>query len=73
MRSIGHSLRGDLYDVEANGIIRVTTPDGKTGQFRADGTYINGDLYFAEPHLCMDRRKRCVFALPRDQARSGKI
>jgi hypothetical protein len=30
----------------------VTGHDGKTGRFRADGTYISGDVYFADPHLC---------------------
>jgi hypothetical protein len=52
MRSIRHPLSGALYDLEANGVLRVTTHDGKTGLFRGDGTYINGDLYFADPHLC---------------------
>ena len=52
MRSIRHPLSGALYDLEANGAIRVTARDGKTGLFRTDGTYINGDLYFADPHLC---------------------
>jgi hypothetical protein len=52
MRSIRHPLSGALYDLEANGVLRVTAHDGKTGLFRGDGTYINGDLYFADPHLC---------------------
>jgi hypothetical protein len=52
MRSIRHPLSGVLYDLETNGVIRVTAHDGKTGLFRTDGTYINGDLYFADPHLC---------------------
>ncbi len=52
MRSIQHPLSGALYDLEANGVIRVTRQDGKTGLFRANGTYIKGDVYFADPHLC---------------------
>jgi len=52
MQSIRHPLSGALYDLEANGVLRVTAHDGKTGLFRGDGTYINGDLYFADPHLC---------------------
>jgi hypothetical protein len=52
MRTIRHPLSGALYDLEANGVIRVTAHDGKAGLFRTDGTYINGDLYFADPHLC---------------------
>jgi hypothetical protein len=45
-------LSGALYDLEANGVIRVTVHDGKTGLFRADGKYVSGDVYFADPHLC---------------------
>jgi len=41
-----------LYDLEAKGVIRITGRDGKTGLFQADGTYISGDAYFADPHLC---------------------
>jgi hypothetical protein len=52
MRSIRHPLSGALYDLEAQGAIRVTGHDGRTGLFRADGTYISGDIYFADPHLC---------------------
>jgi hypothetical protein len=52
MRSIRHPLSGALYDLEANGAIRVTGHDGKTGLFRADGSYLSGDLHFADPHLC---------------------
>ena len=52
MRSIRHPLSGALYDLEANGVIRVIAHDGKTGLFRADGTYISGTLNFADPHLC---------------------
>jgi len=52
MRSIRHPLSGVLYALEPSVAIRVTRHDGKTGLFRADGTYINGDVYFADPHLC---------------------
>ena len=52
MRSIRHPLTGALYDLEGNGAIRVKGRDGKTGLFRADGVYISGDLFFADPHLC---------------------
>ena len=41
-----------MYDLEANGVVRVTGRDGKTGFFRPDGSYLSGDLYFADPHLC---------------------
>jgi hypothetical protein len=52
MRSIRHPLSGALYDLEANGVIRVTTRDGRSALFRADGTYITGEVYSADPQLC---------------------
>jgi hypothetical protein len=52
MRSIRHPLSGALYDLEANGAIRVTQGDGKSALFRADGTYIAGEFYAADPQLC---------------------
>jgi len=52
MRSIKHPLSGAVYDLAAEGIVQVTAPDGKSGRFGADGTYLSGDLFFADPHLC---------------------
>jgi hypothetical protein len=52
MRSIRHPFSGSVYDLETNGAIRVTAHDGRTGLFRSDGSYLSGDLYFADPHLC---------------------
>ena len=52
MRSIRHPLSGAIYDLIADGTIEVTTADGKSGLFTANGTYLSGDLYFADPHLC---------------------
>ncbi len=51
MRSIRHPLSGALYDLQPDGTIRVEK-DGKFGLFEADGTYISGEIYFADPHLC---------------------
>jgi hypothetical protein len=52
MGSIRHPLSGALHDLEANGVLRVAARDGRTVLFSADGTYINGDISFADPHLC---------------------
>jgi len=52
MRTIRHPLSGALYDLTAPGTVQVTAPDGRSGLFRFDGTYLSGDLYFADPHLC---------------------
>ncbi len=51
MRSIRHPLGGALYDLQPDGTIRVEK-DGKSGVFEPDGTYISGEIYFADPHLC---------------------
>ncbi len=51
MRSIRHPLSGALYDLQADGTIRVEK-DGKSGTFRPDGSYISGEIFFADPHLC---------------------
>jgi len=50
MRSIRHPLSGAIYDL-VDGMIRVEK-DGKAGVFRSDGSYVSGDIYFADPHLC---------------------
>jgi hypothetical protein len=52
MRSIRHPLSGALYDLTTDGTVEVTAPDGRSGRFRSDGTYLSGNLYFADPHLC---------------------
>ncbi|HVA78710.1 MAG TPA: hypothetical protein VNF27_12475 [Candidatus Binataceae bacterium] len=51
MRAIRHPLSGAIYDLQPAGTVRVEK-DGKTGLFSADGKYISGDIYSADPHLC---------------------
>lgn len=64
-----HMLSGAIYETEAPGIARVTTPDGATGRFDADGAWIDGDLREADPHMCLWVAGR---QLPAGQARSFK-
>jgi hypothetical protein len=52
MRAIRHPLSGAIYDLQSDGTIRVEK-DGKAGIFRADGTYISGEIFFADPHMCV--------------------
>ena len=52
MRSIRHPLSGALYDLQTDGTVRVEK-DGKSGTFRADGSYVSGDLYSADPQMCV--------------------
>ena len=52
MRSLRHPLSGALYDRQPDGTVRVEK-EGKVGVFRADGSYISGNIYFADPHMCV--------------------
>jgi hypothetical protein len=51
MRALKHPLSGAIYDLEADSVVRVEK-DGRAGRFRSDGTYLSGDIYSADPHLC---------------------
>ena len=51
MRSIRHPLSGAIYDLQADGTIKVEK-DGLVGLFRPDGSYLTGDIFNADPHLC---------------------
>jgi hypothetical protein len=52
MRSLRHPLSGALYDRQPDGTVRVEK-DGKAGIFRADGSYISGDIHVADPQMCV--------------------
>jgi hypothetical protein len=52
MRSIRHPLSGALYDLQSDGTVRVEK-DGKSGTFRADGSYVSGEIYSADPQMCV--------------------
>jgi hypothetical protein len=52
MRSIRHPLSGALYDLQTDGTVRVEK-DGRSGTFRADGSYLSGDIYSADPQMCV--------------------
>ena len=52
MRSIRHPLSGALYDLQPDGTVRVEM-DGKVGIFAADGKYVSGEIYNADPHMCV--------------------
>jgi hypothetical protein len=38
-------------NTRADGAIKLTAADGKSGLFTSNGTYLSGDLYFSDPHL----------------------
>ncbi len=51
MRTKRHALSGALYDVREDGLVVVQKNEIR-GVFRHDGTWVEGDLRTADPHLC---------------------
>ena len=50
MRVKQHPLSGATYEDLGDGLVRVTKGD-QQGTFRANGTWVEGDLTFADPHM----------------------
>ncbi len=48
-----HPLNGWLYESVGDGVVKVTTPKGRTGLFNTDAKWLEGDLKDANPHLCL--------------------
>jgi len=53
MRTIKHPLSGAVYDLEADGTIRVQAKDGRIGKIDKNGVWLDGDVRQADPHLCL--------------------
>jgi len=52
MRSEPHPLTGIIYEEQGDGIVKVENPEnGKHGLFKWDGTWLEGDITYADPHL----------------------
>lgn len=47
-----HPLSGAIYEELGDGLVRVDKA-GAVGVFRADGTWVEGALTFADPHLLL--------------------
>ena len=62
-------LTGSVYETDGDGIVRVTTREGKVGRFDPHGLWIDGELREADPHLCLRVGGR---QLPAGQAASFK-
>jgi len=52
MRGIRHPYSHALYEPTEDDLVQVTAADGRTGRFRRDGVWIDGELREADPHLC---------------------
>jgi hypothetical protein len=46
-----HPFSKALYERETNGHVRVSF-GGKVGVFRADGSWVSGELFEADPQMC---------------------
>jgi hypothetical protein len=53
MRTIKHPLSGAVYDLDADGMVRVVATDGRRGVFDPHGVWLSGELKQADPHLCL--------------------
>lgn len=51
MNGIYHPFSKALYERDGNGNILVTD-DEKKGLFRRDGSFIEGEIFECDPHLC---------------------
>src|SRR5437868_1984610 len=52
MRQEPHPISGFLYSEVGEGLVKVEDREnGREGLFKWDGTYIEGDLTYADPHL----------------------
>ena len=51
MLGMRHPFSNALYEQDGNGNVRVTK-NGKSGLFRPDGSYIDGEVFEADPQLC---------------------
>lgn len=50
MPSLKHALTGGIYELQPDGLIKVTE-NGQVGLFQADGSYESGELTHADLHL----------------------
>ena len=47
-----HPLSGTVYGRVDDGLVEATATDGRAGIFRADGTWVDGELGEADPQMC---------------------
>ena len=51
MPKLRHAVSGAIYDLEPEGLVRIETPDGKTGWFNADASWHHGEVKEADPQI----------------------
>ena len=50
--TIKHAYTGARYQDDPSGYVKVTAADGRVGLFRGDGSWVEGELREADPHMC---------------------
>jgi hypothetical protein len=52
MYGVVHPFSKALYELDEEGVVRVTETDGRTGRFRPDGSWLGGARLDVDPQLC---------------------
>lgn len=52
MLGLRHPFTRALYEQDGKGNVRVVDPDGRVGLFTTAGTWLEGELFEADPQLC---------------------
>jgi len=52
MLGLRHPFTLATYEQDGHGHIRVVTPDGRSGLFGPDGSWLEGEVFEADPQLC---------------------
>lgn len=51
LRKYAMRVNGQMYEELGEGLVRVSDPSGKSGVFRVDGRWVEGDLRQANIHM----------------------
>jgi hypothetical protein len=47
-----HPFSKAVYEVDESGAVLITTADGRTGRYRRDGSWLDGEVFDVDPQLC---------------------
>jgi hypothetical protein len=53
MRKLRHPLSGAIYEIDADGLVHVTSREGRSGRFTGEGVWVDGELKQCDPHVCV--------------------
>jgi hypothetical protein len=60
-----HPISGDIYELHANGLIRVAATDTEPGGFfKRNGEWVSGEVRFADQHFCQWLSQKGLSAAP---------